>query len=90
MSSRPNFRLVRENNNSPNTINQMRGGNFGTYDNVPVTPAQDSAPMSQEDQFYLRKAQKYHYKIQKKLMDMRARGEQIPSGYERYMSPFAY
>lgn len=40
------------------------------------------------DQLMRHKAMKYHYKNQKKLKEMMAKGMACPAGYEKYLRPF--
>jgi len=40
------------------------------------------------EDLYLYKAKKYHYKCQAKLKEMMREGKDIPQGYEQYLQPF--
>lgn len=40
------------------------------------------------DEYYLYKAKKYHYKIQKKLLSMKKKGKEIPDEYKQYLQDF--
>jgi predicted nucleic acid-binding Zn-ribbon protein len=44
--------------------------------------------INKDDNYYLYKAKKYHYKIQKKLKSMQQEGKTIPSEYKFYLKDF--
>jgi hypothetical protein len=76
---------------SPN----MKGGNYPEEDNNKnkkggCPSSGSSYPSLDENQeaYYKHKAEKYHYKCQKKLKDMMAQGKACPTGYEVYLQPF--
>lgn len=90
MSSKPTFNLVRVDNtvNSHNVFNNttfndstMRGGN-----DLNIRP--QSGVKANDDELYLYKAKKYHYKCQQKLRELMAQGKPCPAGYEKYLEPF--
>jgi len=58
-----------------NDTTNMKGGNY---------PSRDVDP----EAFYRYKAEKYHYKCQKKVREIMAGGKQCPAGYESYLQPF--
>lgn len=69
---KPTFNLVRTDNIG--TTN-MKGGNY---------PSRDVDP----DGFYRYKAEKYHYKCQRKVREIMNQGKPCPAGYETYLQPF--
>jgi hypothetical protein len=72
MNSRPTFIPARNNQSTPFTNNA----------------SQMRGGFMGNDDLYLYKAKKYHYKCQMKLKEMMARGESVPAGYEKYLQPF--
>ena len=77
-----------------NSRNKSMNGGFSYGDIKNLARPQPSHDMDYDydaqEQHYLYKAKKYHYKCQAKLRSMMAEGKQCPEGFEKYLKPFSY
>lgn len=93
MSSKPTFNLINVNATQSN----MRGGysHGQNYTNTVPMNRNNASTEPQNDELYLYKAKKYHYKCQQKLTDLKQKAGsngqswKCPSGYEKYLLPFS-
>jgi len=84
-TQKPMFNLIRLNNNNiPPDYDPSQNGGSGTNLNGGHN---ENQPMH-DDEYYLYKAKKYHYKNQACLKGMMAQGKSCPSGFEKYLQPF--